>query len=173
MITKVLFVIAPENFRDEEYRVPESVLSKKGAFIMTASTTVNTVKGMLGMEIKPELHIESAKEISFDAILLVGGNGAKLLWDNEILHKLVKDFYKKNKPVGAICLAPVILARAGILRNKRATVFETAVRELREKDAYYTGTNVEQDGTIVTANGPSAANPFAQTFAKLVFKDMY
>lgn len=168
---QVLFIIAPDNFRDEEYRIPESILSKKGVIVLTASTTVKQVTGMLGLKVKPDLPLESAKEISFDALLLVGGNGAKSLWDNQYLHKLVKDFYQKKKLIGAICFAPVILARAGILKGKRATVYETAVNELKEKDAVYTGAAVEQDGLILTGNGPSAANLFGQTFARILLND--
>jgi protease I len=168
---EVLFVIAPENFRDEEYRVPEAILSKKGVLVLTASTTVKPVTGMLGMQVKPDLPLESAKEMSFDALLLVGGNGAKLLWDNQYLHSLARDFYRSNKLIGAICFAPVILARAGLLRGKRATVYETVVKELKEKDAVYTGATVEQDGLLLTGNGPSAANLFGQTFARILLKD--
>jgi protease I len=168
----VLFVIAPENFRDEEYRAPESILSKKGVMVLTASTTTKPVTGMLGLTVKPDLPLESALEMSFEAILLVGGNGATALWDNTYLHKLVRDFYQKKKLIGAICLAPVILARAGLLRGKRATVYETAVKELKEMDAVYTGATIEQDGLILTANGPSAANLFGQTFARILLNDL-
>lgn len=167
----VLFIIAPENFRDEEFKIPELILSKKGVLVLTASTTVKTVTGMLGLKVKPDLSIESAKEMSFDALLLVGGSGARLLWDNQYLHRLVKDFYQKKKLIGAICLAPVILARAGILKGKRATVYETAVKELKEKDAVYTGAAVEQDGLILTGNGPAAANLFGQTFSRILLND--
>ncbi len=165
---QVLFVIAPENFRDEEYKIPETILSKKGILVLTASTTTKNVTGMLGMVVKPDLQLESAKEISFDALFLVGGSGAKVLWDNEYLHNLVRDFYKKKKLIGAICLAPVILARAGILRGKKATVYESAIKELKDKDAFYSKNSIEQDGLILTGNGPAVANLFGQTFAKIL-----
>src|SRR5688500_11853812 len=121
----ILFVIAPENFRDEEFKIPEAILTKKGFLVLTASTTTKPVTGMLGMTVKPDLPLESVQEMSFKALLLVGGNGAEKLWDNPVLHKIVKEFYQKKKLIGAICYAPVILARAGILRGKRATVYET------------------------------------------------
>ena len=167
----VLMVIPPEEFRDEEYKINESILTKKGCMVLTASTKVDYITGMFGTVIKADLPLESAKEISFDAIMLIGGNGAKLLWDNAYLHQLLKEFNKKNKLIGAICFAPVTLARAGILRKKRATVHEDVKNEFKEFAVTYTGQSVEEDGKIVTANGPSASNLFGQTFVRILMQN--
>ncbi len=65
-----------------------------------------------------------------------------------------------GKVLGAICLAPVTLANAGLLKNINATAFSSALNTLIKKGANCTGKDVEKDGLIVTASGPSAAKEF-------------
>ena len=72
------------------------------------------------------------------------------------------------KVVAAICLAPVVLARAGILKGKKATYFNSPVsfREMKAGGAVLVDKAVVTDGRIVTANGPAAAAEFADTFIR-------
>ncbi|MDD1666685.1 MAG: DJ-1/PfpI family protein, partial [Methanomicrobiales archaeon] len=64
----------------------------------------------------------------------------------------------------AICLSPVVLARAGVLSGKKATVFRTAdsVAEMRKGGADLRGEPVVVDGRFVTANGPAVARRFGE-----------
>jgi protease I len=68
--------------------------------------------------------------------------------------------------VAAICLAPVVLARAGILKGKKATYFNSPVsfREMKAGGAVLVDKAVVADSRIVTANGPAAATEFAGAF---------
>jgi protease I len=81
---------------------------------------------------------------------------------------LVKEANRAGKVVSAICLAPVTLANAGLLEGKRATAYPSAESFLKWKGAIYTGNAVEVEGNIVTANGPEAAEEFAQAVAGMV-----
>ncbi|MGZ8718087.1 MAG: DJ-1/PfpI family protein [Aeromicrobium sp.] len=58
---------------------------------------------------------------------------------------------------GAICLAPVILSNAGVLRNRRATVAGTEAHTIEVAGATYTGPGVMVDENIVTANLPGSS----------------
>ncbi|MFN8576190.1 MAG: DJ-1/PfpI family protein [Candidatus Sericytochromatia bacterium] len=163
-------VLASHDFRDEEYSITERVLTQKDIMVLTSSTTIDNIKGMLGTVIKPDIHLDSIQEFSFDGIVIIGGNGAKELWDNKKLISLVKEFNNNKKPIGAICLAPMVLANAGILRNKRATIHESAVREFKTKKLLYSNNNIEISDNIITANSPSASTIFAQTFVNALLK---
>jgi protease I len=72
--------------------------------------------------------------------------------------------------VAAICLAPVVLARAGILKGKKATYFNSPVsfREMRAGGAVLVDKAVVTDDRIVTANGPAAAAEFAEAFIRVL-----
>lgn len=126
---------------------------------------------MLGARIKVEASISQLDDTAFDALVLVGGSGAPLhLWDNEPLRIFSRAMHRAGKPVGAICLAPPALARAGLLGGARATTFPDprAVIELKRGGATYVDEAVVQHGTIVTANGPDAAAAFGAVLTNLV-----
>ena len=163
---KVLMIIAHENFRDEEYQKPKEILSKAGAEIITASSNLETAKGMLGAKVKPDILLSDVVVKNFDAILFIGGSGAKEYWKNPEAHRIAQESVKQNKILGAICIAPVTLAYAGILKNKKATVYISAKDELESQGVTYTGKPVEKDGNIITANSPDAADAFGEKVKK-------
>jgi protease I len=162
---KVVMIISPENFRDEELIEPQNVLTEQGALVKVASLTTETCKGMLGVLVKPDMRISDIIPDQWDAIILIGGSGSTKYWDDTAVHSLLNDAVKKNKIVGAICLAPVTCANAGILTGKKATVSESAASTLIDKGAEYTGASVQRDGKIITASGPPAAKEFGEAIA--------
>ncbi|MCM8795675.1 MAG: DJ-1/PfpI family protein [Candidatus Omnitrophica bacterium] len=159
---KVVMIIAPENFRDEELLQPKEILERNGIEVKIASRTLNTATGMLGVKVKPDILVTDIDALDFDAVVFVGGIGASTYWDDPLAHQLIQTAYNNNRIVGAICIAPVTLARAGILKEKRATVWSSEAQELIRQGATYTGRPVEKDGKIITASGPTAARQFAE-----------
>lgn len=163
---KVLMVIAPENFRDEEYLTPKEVLEGYGAEITTASKGVETAKGMLGATAKVDMDIDDANAKSYDAVIFVGGTGASIYFDDSKAHSIAKEAHNSGKIVCAICIAPSTLANAGMLDGKKATAWSSEQSNLESKGATYTGESVTQDGNIITANGPTAAKAFGEKIAE-------
>jgi protease I len=159
---KILMVIASNDFRDEEFSVPFAALKKEGFDIVVASSKLGPAKGMLGMSVDTDILLSSAKHSDYDAVVFVGGSGAQVFWDDVIAHDLARSMNKENKIVAAICIAPVILANAGILEGKKATVWKSESNTLESKGVKYTGKPVEVDANIITADGPSSAQDFAQ-----------
>ncbi len=164
----IIMVIPPENFRDEELKIPKDILQGQGATIITASTHKKPITGMMGTRLSADKTLKELKAQKFDAIIFIGGAGAKRLFNNTEAHDLALRAVKENRILGAICLAPVILARAGILKDKRATVYTSAKKELTNNGAIYTGSDIETDGKIVTASGPKAAFKFAYAISSLL-----
>ena len=163
---KVVMVIAPQNFRDEELLQPKKILTEKGAEVTVACASLETAKGMLGAEVKPDMLVSEIKPEDWDAIILVGGTGATHYFEDSSVHSMLNEARKQNKIVGAICIAPVTLANAGILSGKKATVYSSEVQTLKDKGAECTGKDVERDGNIITASGPQAAEEFGNTIAQ-------
>lgn len=171
-IGKVLFVIAPGNFRDEELKIPKEMIEKNYEAEIASSTT-NTVKGMLGMVVKPNLLLSQAisKIDEYSAVIFVGGIGTKNYFNNSDALELAKQSAQKGKITAAICIAPIILANAGILKEKNATVWNGEfVKMLESKGAKFVSKAVVVDGNIVTANGPNAAKEFAAKIIELLRK---
>lgn len=163
---KVVMIIAPQNFRDEELFEPKQLLAEKGAEVKVASASLEIAGGMLGAEIKPDMLISDIEPDQWDAIILIGGTGASRYWEDSSIHSMLNEAVEQNKIVGAICIAPVTLANAGILSGKRATVFISERQRLADKGADCTLKDVQRDGNIITASGPPAAKGFGEAIAE-------
>lgn len=159
---KILMVIAPKNFQDQEFSVPKKLFEKNGYQVTVASSTLSEATGMSRMKVKPDILVKDAKVADYDAIVFVGGSGTTVYFNNPQVLSLAIEAAKYGKTIGAICIAPVILSKAGILQGKKATVWGGEKSSLIKGGATYTGKDVEIDEKIITANGPSAAEKFAQ-----------
>lgn len=171
----VLIIIASKNFRDEEYFVPFNIFQEGGAKITTASSVKGEVIGIEGGEARSTLTLGEVNVKKFDAVVFIGGDGAKEYFDNDNAHKIAQEATNKNKVLAAICVAPVILARAGVLKGKSATVWSSIVNKSGKKELEEIGCTVSekrivQDGRIITADGPAVAEEFARTIAKVIIE---
>jgi len=165
---RILMVIAQRDFRDEEYEDQKIVFEGHGFKVTTASQRKGECLGKLGGRAWADVAIHEVNAHDYNAIVFVGGPGcAHLLHDHEVL-LLAKEAYQYDKVVAAICMAPSILANAGLLEGKRATSFSGEKENLESKGAIFTGDPVEIDGQIITATGPEAASDFAEAVSKAI-----
>lgn len=165
---RILMVIAPRNFRDEEYFDTKSVLEGKGASVTTASSVRGNITGMLGGEANPDILLDDAGQEDYDAVVFIGGTGASAYFQNPKALDLARSAFESGKVVAAICIAPSILANAGILKGRKATSFPSEKGNLERKGASYTGKSVTRDGRVITGSGPAAARGFGQEIAKVL-----
>lgn len=168
---KIAIIIAFRDFRDKEYFIPKEILKKVNFEIKTVSTELGKAVGADGGEVEVDLRLEELKIDNFDVVLFIGGPGALGYLDNQVSYQIAKETISKNKILGAICIAPAILAKSGVLFGKRATVWSSVldkkpIKILEENGAIYEDKPVVIDGNIITANGPSAAEEFAQAIVK-------
>ncbi len=170
MQQKVALIIAEKIFRDEEYEIPKNILEENGVTVLTASSTTNEAVGKLGMVVKPDLLIGELAKEELDAVIFIGGGGSWQYFDDALAHCLARQNYAAQKIVGAICIAPVILAKAGLLKGKKATVFPDGIGEIEKGGAVYTGNPVEIDGRLLTGSGPEAAAEFGRELVRLLSK---
>lgn len=176
MVRKILMIIAPEQFRDEELFVPRTAFQKgEGWTVDTVSTRIGNANGMMGAIEKVTLDLDhataKAQKNGYDAVVVVGGMGSiEYLWDNEQIHHILQMLAHKNRVVSAICLSGVVLAKAGVLDDKNATVWDMpeSLEAYQAHGVHYTGEPVTIDGCFITANGPDAAADFAAAIIEKV-----
>ncbi|MBW2262937.1 MAG: DJ-1/PfpI family protein [Deltaproteobacteria bacterium] len=164
---KAVMIIACKDFQDDELAEPKKALEEAGVAVTVASTSTEGCKGMMGTEVTPDELVEDLDADDFDIAVFVGGSGSAAFYDDEDVLEFARASDDEGLVIGAICLAPGILARAGILDGLKATAYdaEKARNALEEGGATYTGETVTVDGVVVTGNGPGAAKEFG---AKLV-----
>lgn len=165
---EVLMVIAPVTFRDEEYAEPKAVLESRGAHVTTASTRPGECRGKLGMVAHADIAVDDTDGADYDAVVFVGGGGSEVFFDDPGAHDLAREAFEAGKVVAAICIAPSILAHAGLLDGRQATAFETQQDDLIEHGALWTDRTVAVDLPFITANGPAAAREFGDAIAEAV-----
>jgi protease I len=167
-MAKVLMVVAPERFRDEELFVTREVLKQGGHTTSVASTRRGKCQGSRGRAATATVALSQARARDYDAIVFVGGGGSRALFADHEALRLAHEADEHGRVVAAICLAPVILANAGVLDGKKATVAGTQAKAIEAKGAHYTGPGVMVDGHVVTGNAPKASRLFGQTIDELL-----
>lgn len=165
---RVVMIVAHRDFRDEELFEPKKVFEAHGAMVVVASSTPEEARGMLGGSVKPDLLLKDVRAADYDAVVFVGGEGAKEYWGDQEAHRIAREALEQGKVLGAICLAPVTLARAWVLAGRRATVYPSEAAEIKAGGAEYTDARVEVDRSVVTASGPEDAREFAEAIVTLM-----
>ena len=134
--------------------------------MIAASTTADVCRGEpFGVKIMPDLTISQIDVEKYDAIVVNSGTGCKeFLWDDTSLREVIRDAFARNKVIAANCIAPVVLARAGILQGREATVLVRpgTIEELEKGGAIYRDEAVVASGNIITGRDLEALDEFAE-----------
>ena len=102
-----------------------------------------------------------------DMIVLPGGMpGSANLKAHSGLREQILNFNDANKPLGAICAAPMVLGNLGLLKGKEATCYPGVEDELH--GAIITGEDVEIAGNIITGKGAGVAIKFALKIVEML-----
>lgn len=161
---KILTVLA-DGFEEIEAVAVIDILRRLGVEVCTATLFgTNPVCGAHGMKISADIDLAQADASSFDAVFLPGGMpGSKNLRDSAVVIDLLHQMNEQGKVVSAICAAPIALAAAGLLKDRRFTMYPGF--EAMLGGAKPTGTPAEIDGNIVTGKGPGCVFAFAKKLA--------
>lgn len=135
------------------------VLRRAGIDVITTSLNNKLVKGAHDIEIKADTSIGEININDFDGILLPGGPGYTNLRDDNRILEAIKKLYENNKLVAAICAAPIVLAKAGVIDKKKATSYPGCDKEMI--GCVYSEERVVVDGNIITGRGPGVSIEFA------------
>jgi protease I len=170
---KIAVIIAFRDFRDEEYFVLKEILEKAGAKIFTVSDLPGEAVGKDGGEAEVNLQLEKLNPGEFDAVAFIGGPGALKHLDNQDSYNIAKETVLKEKILAAICIAPIILAKSGVLKNKTATVWtgtfdKSGLNFFKENAVIYQDGAVVMDEKIITAKGPESIQEFAEVIIALL-----
>jgi len=136
------------------------LLRRAGIEVVSAGLNPGVVKASRGMQLVPDLTLDSALQDEYDMVVLPGGmpGAAHLKSDPRIL-QLLKDMAAAGKYTAAICAAPMVLAEAGVLEGRQATSYPGFLDAL--PGVTVSAAAVVQDGKVLTSRGPGTAMDFA------------
>jgi 4-methyl-5(b-hydroxyethyl)-thiazole monophosphate biosynthesis len=138
------------------------LLRRAGIEVVTAGLDAAPVKGSRGTVLLPDTTLDRAIEREYDMLVLPGGQpGATHLEQDARIIALVRKMARDNRFTAAICAAPKVLARAGVLDGKRATSFPGALDPAQWPNLRLENSAVVTDGRVITSRGPGTAMDFA------------
>ena len=138
------------------------ILRRADIDVVTAGLDDKPVISSHGVTIVPDTTLDDALNDSYDMVVLPGGlPGADHLAADSRLNALLKKMVESDRFVGAICAAPQVLAKAGLLEGKTITSYPGFVKSDDFPKVTNTGSALECDGKIITSRGPGTAMDFA------------
>ncbi len=173
-----LLVIAQSGYQDVELAGTQNALLAAGYEVTIASSEPGSCVGKFGGTEEALLGVAEVDATVYDVLAFIGGPGAGGFKDDPAILDLIRRRVATGKLLGAICIAPTALAAAGVLKGKKATVWDPSASSgqatppdspsafLKQHGAIYSGDDVTVDGMIVTANGPDAAEAFGRALAE-------
>ncbi len=156
MAKAALFLI--DGFEETEALTTTDILRRGGVEVTTVSLTgKDMVNGRHGIVVLADALFDDAKDGPFDMLVVPGGTVDYTKHDG--LLDLVRRCDREGKKLAAICAAPAVFGRAGILQGRRAVCYPGM-------ESWLTGATigeniVETDGHITTSKGPATTIFFA------------
>ena len=166
----ILFILPSSHFNDTEFSVIKKALEDFGIKIFIASDSNTLCISNAGRKVKADINFLNIHEKNFSGIVFIGGDGARAYWNNKHLHKIADKFNSAGKIIAAICSAPVILAKAGILNGIPAACYFEDKMELIKSGIEFVDTPVVVRNNIITASEPSSSLNFAEAIISLIIR---
>ena len=155
----MVYIFLAPGFEEAEALVPADLLRRAGIDIALVGTGHGPVAGGHGIAVLPDMEL-SQVELEDAAMLVLpgGGRGVENLGCCPQVEQLIRLAAAREIPVAAICAAPTLLARWGLLEGKQAVCFPGLEDKLT--DARPADTSVVTDETITTARAAGSAFEF-------------
>jgi 4-methyl-5(b-hydroxyethyl)-thiazole monophosphate biosynthesis len=155
----MIYMFLAEGFEEVEAIAPLDLIRRSGLEIKTVGIGSKVIVGSHGIPVVADMIEEELSDDAPDMVILPGGMpGTKNLDANATVHKAIADAVKNDAYVCAICAAPMILGKLGLLRDKNAVSYPGFEEYL--DGAIVSDKKVVRDGKIITAKGMGAGLEF-------------
>lgn len=154
----MVYIILGSGFEEAEAIIPCDLLRRAGAEVKFAGIGSCMITGGHGITVQADCIVEETDLTDADMIVLPGGlGGVASILGSEAVLSAVTTLYNKGKYIAAICAAPTIFAKLGLLSGREATCYPGMDSEMA--DAVMCDEDTVQDGNIIT--GRAAGTAFA------------
>ena len=168
---RVLVPLAP-GFEEVEALTAVDYLRRAGAHVVTASVGAkNPIAGKHRIRVMADIDLSEALAEwgeDFAAVVLPGGPAVQALAENDEIVGLVKNRLERGELTGAICAAPLVLAKAGLATATRITSWP-GVRQDLAAYTNYSEDLVVREGHVITSRGPGTSVAFALALVEALF----
>lgn len=165
---KILIVLPPRGFSEEEYRVVRYTMERGGNRVTTAGILAGSAEAADGTSVPVDMRLHDVKTYDYDGYVFLGGEGVRAYLDHPDARKLAKDITYKT--IGASGEAVPILAILGALSKKKVTGPTGWMHAYKQGKLTFTGRPLEVDEKIVTALDGSVSQQFANAVVAALAK---
>lgn len=164
----MIYLFLADGFEEIEALAPVDFLKRAGVEVVTVGVTGKFCCGAHGINVEADILGEAiVLDDSLTGIVLPGGMpGSKNLDESDIVQDAIDFCIENDKIISAICAAPFILGKKGILNGKNATCFPGFEEYLEGANVLSDG--VVSDGKIITAKGAGVAWEFGAAICEQV-----
>ena len=169
----MVYLFLANGFEEIEALTPVDVLRRAGVNVKTVSIGDTTgVMGAHGIEVKADMTLDGYNESNAEMIILPGGSdGTKNLGEHPKMKEIILSANKRGIYIAAICAAPTILAKLGLLNGLKATCYPSLASVLMDCKVKYKSEKVVCDKHFITSMGAGTSGEFAFTLVdKLLTK---
>ena len=158
-MNKTIAILATHGFEESELSSPKDYLEQQGWTAEIVSPESGTIKSWAdknwGKEYPVDKTLDEVSASDYDALVLPGGvlNPDKLR-ANDSAVSFVKDFFKQQKPVAAICHGPQLLINAEVVDGRELTSVKNISQDLINAGARWRDAEVVVDQGLVTSRTP-------------------
>lgn len=161
-----IMVLLAEGFEEVEFVTIVDVLRRAGMDVTVVGLKAGPIDGSHGVKVMSDALVDNITADQFDSVVLPGGYpGFVNLGEDERVLELLREMNLSGKYITAICGAPAVLSKAGVIEGKKVTIHPGV------KDQLVTGSYVDQrvvvDGRVVTSQGPGTAMEFSLKLVEL------
>lgn len=163
----MVYIFLANGFEEMEALFPLDLLRRAGVDVMTVGIGSDVIRGAHNISVYADIADIMYKDAEPEMIILPGGMpGAENLDNSRTVNTALTIAAKKNSYIAAICAAPFILGKRGLLNGKNATCFPGFEDQLT--GAVLSDKHVVVDGNIITAKGMGVAKEFGLTLVSLL-----
>jgi 4-methyl-5(b-hydroxyethyl)-thiazole monophosphate biosynthesis len=159
MKKRVLVPLAPGCEELEAVTIID-LLRRAGIEVVVAGLTEGPITASRSTRLLPDTTLDEALQGDYDMVALPGGlPGSDHLADDPRIDALLRRMHESGRLVGAVCAAPKVLARSGILKGLKATAYPGVLQA--ERHPAITGNAVTRDGSVITSRSVGTVMDFA------------
>lgn len=157
----MVYLLLENGFEMCEALAPVDILRRGGVNVTTVGVSGKKINSSHGVEVMADVEFSETDFSEMEMLIIPGGQpGVDNLWGNERVRELVAETAEKKIKISAICAAPIILARLGILDGRKCTCYPSCSDEL-PRDGFVKDAGVVCDGEIITGHAAGDAFDFA------------
>ena len=163
----MIAILLADGFEEIEALTPLDVLRRAGLDVRSVAIGSKIAVGSHGIPVICDMEADEVDPSSLSLVIFPGGMPGSLNLDaSPYTDKLIDAVLKNGGRLAAICAAPLVLGRRGLLEGKEAICYPGFEGEL--SGAIISEKSVVTDGNITTAKGMGVALPFALELVRII-----